>query len=113
MPLSSYIQDNFPRSFRRDASGSGFCGIDLPFPYTTPCIQGVGHYSFFFYWDTYFTNLGLLLSGHAEMAKNNIQNMLWLIRRQGFMPNHVGLTNRSQAPYLCRMVESYLSSTGR
>lgn len=112
MTVSSYIHENLPRSFYRDEPGTGFCGIDLPFPYTCPCIKGEGHFSFFFYWDTYFTNLGLLLSGYADIAKGNIQNMLWLIRRQGYMPNHVGLTNRSQPPYLCRMVESYLASTG-
>ena len=112
MTVADYIRDNFPRSFRRDEPGTGFCGIDLPFPYSTPCIKGEGMYSFFFYWDTYFTNLGLLLTGHEDMAKNNIRNMLWLIRRQGYMPNHVGITNRSQSPYLCRMVESYLAATG-
>ncbi len=112
MTGTEYIQENFPRSFRRDDPGTGFCGIDLPFPYSTPCIKGEGMYSFFFYWDTYFTNLGLLLTGHEEMAKSNIRNMLWLIRRQGYMPNHVGLHNRSQSPYLCRMVESCLAATG-
>jgi alpha,alpha-trehalase len=38
--------------------------------------------------------------------------MLWLIKRQGYMPNHVALFNRSQSPYLCRMVTDYLAATG-
>ena len=112
MNAGDYIRKNFVRSFRRDEPGRGFCGIDLPYPYTTPCIEGEGAYAFFFYWDTYFTNLGLLACGHSDMAKNNIRNLLWLLRRQGFVPNHVGITNRSQSPYLCRMVESYLAATG-
>ncbi len=112
MNAGDYIRENFPRSFRSDTCGNGFCGIDLPYPYTTPCVRGEGAYSFFFYWDTYFTNLGLLICGHPDMAKNNIRNMLWLIRRHGFVPNHVGINNRSQSPYLCRMVESYVAATG-
>lgn len=111
-PTLDYIRDNWSRSFYQDIDGSGFLGDDLPFPYTSPCIKGEGHFSFFFYWDTYFTNLGLLAQGHADMARNNIQNILWLIRRQGYMPNHVALFNRSQPPFLCRMVSEYFTATG-
>lgn len=107
-----YIEKNFDRSVYRDEPGTGFGGVDLPFPYTSPSIKGEGHFSFFFYWDTYFTNLGLLRSGRTEIAKANILNMLWLIKRQGYMPNHVGIYNRSQSPYLCRMVKEYIACTG-
>lgn len=107
--VTDYIHANWDRSIYRDAEGSGFRGIDLPFPYTSPCIRGEGKFYFFFYWDTYFTNLGLLRHGRLETAKDNIRNMLWLIHRQGYMPNHVGISNRSQPPYLCRMVMDYLS----
>ena len=106
-----YIRANWPRSIYRDAPGTGFAGVDIPFPYTSPCIKGEGHFSFFFYWDTYFTNLGLLRHGHAQTAKDNIKNMLWFIARQGYMPNHVGLYNRSQPPYLCHMVKEYIAAT--
>jgi alpha,alpha-trehalase len=106
-----YIRANWPRSIYGDAPGTGFAGVDIPFPYTSPCIKGEGHFSFFFYWDTYFTNLGLLRHGHAPTAKDNIKNMFWFIERQGYMPNHVGLYNRSQSPYLCRMVKEYIAAT--
>ncbi|MGC9451863.1 MAG: trehalase family glycosidase [Oceanipulchritudo sp.] len=109
-PVLTYIRGNWERSIYHDADGSGFRGMDLPHPYTSPCIKGEGKFSFFFYWDTYFTNLGLLLDGHAEMAKNNIRNMLWFIERQGYMPNHTAIFNRSQPPYLCRMVEEYFEA---
>ena len=85
-----YIRANWPRSIYRDAPGTGFAGVDIPFPYTSPCIKGEGHFSFFFYWDTYFTNLGLLRHGHAQTAKDNIKNMLWFIARQGYMPTMSG-----------------------
>lgn len=111
-PVLDYILENWPRSFFKDADGSGFRGDDLPYPYSSPCIRGEGVYSFFFYWDTYFTNLGLLRNGHAGVVRDNIRNILWLIRRQGYMPNHVALFNRSQSPYLCRMVTDYFAATG-
>jgi alpha,alpha-trehalase len=107
-----YIHNNWERTIYQDKDGSGFRGIDLPHSYTSPCIKGEGKFCFFFYWDTYFTNIGLLKSGREEIAKNNILNMLWLIQRQGYMPNHVGIYNRSQPAYLCRMVKEYLEATG-
>lgn len=111
-PLLSFIRESWPRCVVRDQNGSGFAGIDLPYPYTPPSIPGEGHFSFFFYWDTYFTNLGLLADGYSEQAKNNILNICWLIRKYGFMPNHVGLENRSQPPLLALMVDAYLNVTG-
>lgn len=111
-PVADYIRAQLPRTILRDAPGHGQRGVDLPFPYTTPCVPGEGKFSFFFYWDTYFTNLALLRTGHADTARANIANMLWLVERQGFMPNHVGLFNRSQSPYLHLMVEDYLAATG-
>ncbi len=105
----TYIRNNWDRSIYHDAPGQGFQGIDLPYPYSSPCIKEEGKFYFFFYWDTYFTNLGLMAHDRMEIAKANIQNMIWLIERQGYMPNHVGIYNRSQSPYLCRMVVDYFA----
>lgn len=114
-PVQKYIKESWSRTKMIDKNGSGFRGIDLPYPYSPPCIVGEGKFTFFFYWDTFWTNEGLLLSGekeNIELAKNNIQNMFWLIERHGFMPNHVGLENRSHPPMLCRMLRSYFENTG-
>ena len=111
-PVLDYIRSHWSKTFYRDQPGQGFCGMDLPHPYVSPCIRGEGHFTFFFYWDTYFTQLGLLRDGHAEMAKNNIRNILWFIRRQGYMPNHTAVFNRSQSPYFCKIVQDYLAATG-
>jgi alpha,alpha-trehalase len=107
-----YIRSHWSRSIYRDADGSGFGGIDLPHSYTSPCMKGAGHFCFFFYWDTYFTNLGLLRHGHVAVARDNCRNMFWLIDRQGYMPNHVGIDNRSQPPWLAPMVADYVAATG-
>ena len=109
-PVLEYIRSNWPRVIVQDANGSGFRGDDLPYPHVIPAFKG-DHYDFFFYWDTYFTNLGLLRHGLHQAVKDNIKNILWLIKRQGYMPNHVALFNRSQSPYLGRMVTDYLAAT--
>lgn len=103
----TYILNSWNKSIYKDEPGKGFGGIDLPYPFTSPSIKGQGNFTFFFYWDTYFTNLGLLRNGKEEQAKNNIKNILWLINEQGYMPNHVGLHNRSQSPYFQMMVKDY------
>ena len=112
MTIPEYIEANIDRSIYRDSGGSGFRGIDLPYRYTSPCIKGEGKFYFFFYWDTAFTHYALYATGREDVARDNIRNMLWLIRRQGYMPNHVGIHNRSQAPYLCRMVTEYFVRIG-
>lgn len=108
MTVDEYIRANWHRAIYRDEPGTGFGGVDLPYRYSSASIKGEGRFYFFFYWDTYFTNPGLLAHGHTDIARENIQNILWLIDRQGYMPNHVGVHNRSQPPYLCRMVEDFL-----
>lgn len=112
MNVTEYIEQNIERSVYFDEPGTGFGGIDLPYRYTSPCIKGEGMFYFFFYWDTAFTQVALYATGRTDVARENIQNMLWLIDRQGYMPNHVGIHNRSQSPYLCRMVADYFEQMG-
>ncbi|TAH25248.1 MAG: trehalase [Cytophagales bacterium] len=60
-----------------------------------------------FYWDTYFMNRGLLRTDTLKrMAKNNTENMLFMVQKIGFVPNATmswGM-NRSQPPYLSMMI---------
>ena len=86
--------------------------IGLPYPYTTPCISGM--FQELYYWDTYFTNVGLLLSGMTAQAKHNIDNMLFLVNTYGKMPNgnRTYYLNRSQPPFLSQMVRELFEVTG-
>ncbi len=85
--------------------------IGLPYPYTTPCISGM--FQELYYWDTYFTNVGLLLSGMTEQAQHNIDNMIYLIGLYGKMPNgnRTYYLNRSQPPFLSQMVRELFDIT--
>lgn len=81
--------------------------ISLPYPHTVPSTDPCMW--LFFYWDVYFTNLGLLRSGEVDQARHNADNVLSLIDRFGYVPNmttRVAL-NRTQVPpsaMLCRDV---------
>jgi alpha,alpha-trehalase len=58
-----------------------------------------------FYWDTYFTILGLLDGGHGKLARGMVDNLLFLYKRFGLMParNSRTSTGRTQPPFLTRM----------
>ena len=60
-----------------------------------------------YYWDTYFTNIGLMLSGRHMQAKFNVDNMLYLVDKYGFMPNgnRTFYLGKSQPPFLSVMVK--------
>ena len=78
--------------------------IGLPYPYSVPTPGNT--FRALFYWDTYFTNLGLLCSGNVQQAKQNVDDMLYLVERYGFMPNgsQKWYLSRSQPPFLSMMV---------
>lgn len=83
----------------------------LPYPYAVPCIRG--RFIWFFYWDTYWINWGLLDHDRLDWARYNIENMAYCISQFGYMPNHIPLgTNRSQPPYFALMVREYFDKTG-
>lgn len=91
-----YIQDNWQYTTHPAAA-------DIPLAYSSPCKNAF--YSDFFYWDTYFINKGLLLSGMYEQAMNNAKNIAFFIEKYGYMPNSNVLTDRSQPPFFTLIVE--------
>ena len=81
--LKNFIIDNWTRTVRTNQDDVGGL-IGLPFPYTVPCISGT--FQEMHYWDTYFTNIGLILSGEVKQAVNNVENVAYLIEKYGKMP---------------------------
>lgn len=84
----------------------------LPKPFSVPCIRG--GFQDMFYWDTYFTNAGLLLDGDVWQSLNNIEDIAAMVERFGYMPNATseGMLTRSQPPLLSMMVRDYYDATG-
>ena len=105
-----YIENNWDSCIKENKSDEGDL-IGLPHPYTVPA---VGHFDEMYYWDTYFTNKGLEIDGRHELAKNNVDNMLYLVDRYGFMPNgnRTYFLNHSQPPFLSIMVRDVYENCG-
>ena len=92
--------------------GDTFFG--LPKPYSVPSPANCDGFHEMYYWDTYFTNLGLLAIGNVEQAKNNAYDIIALIRRFGFMPNgsRRRYLHHSQPPFFARMVKEIFDTDG-
>lgn len=109
--IKNFIFENFDRCIRVNREDNDTL-IGLPYPYTVPCVSGM--FQEMYYWDTYFTNVGLILCGKIEQAKNNTDNMLYLVNRFGFMPNgnRTFYLRSSQPPFLSLMVRDIYDVIG-
>ncbi len=109
--IKQFVSENFDACVHTNTEDNGTL-IGMPYPYTVPCVSG--KFQEMYYWDTYFTNVGLILCGKAEQAKNNIDNMLYMVNRFGFMPNgnRTYYLKSSQPPFLSIMVKDIYDVTG-
>ncbi|MEN9414269.1 MAG: alpha,alpha-trehalase TreF [Bacteroidota bacterium] len=76
--------------------------IPLPHPYVVPG----GRFREIYYWDSYFTMLGLQISGREEIVQNMVDNFAFLTDHLGFIPNgnRTYYLSRSQPPFFSLMV---------
>ncbi|MDP1844970.1 MAG: trehalase family glycosidase, partial [Sediminibacterium sp.] len=76
--------------------------IPLPNPYIVPG----GRFREIYYWDSYFTMLGLKESGRVDLIENMVNNFAYLIDQFGFIPNgnRTYYLSRSQPPFFALMV---------
>jgi len=83
--------------------------IPLPFPYVVPG----GRFREIYYWDSYFTMLGLIASGRSDLVKSMLDNFAHLVRTVGHIPNgnRTYYLSRSQPPYFAAMVGLYATAT--
>jgi alpha,alpha-trehalase len=86
--------------------------VPLPHPFTVPTIGPT--FRSFFYWDTYFTCLGLLRQDRVDLAVGNARNFIHLCRTLGFIPNFnlEGHLNRSQLPVAALLYAEIWQTTG-
>lgn len=77
--------------------------IELPFPYIVPG----GRFREIYYWDSYFTMLGLQVSNRTDIIENMIDNFCYLIDRFGYIPNgnRTYFLSRSQPPFFACMIQ--------
>ncbi|GAE25734.1 trehalase [Halalkalibacter wakoensis JCM 9140] len=75
----------------------------LPHPYVVPG----GVFQQLFYWDSYFTLLGLKISKLDRLARGIVDNFLYQMKTFGIIPNssEVAHLSRSQPPFLTSMIK--------
>lgn len=77
--------------------------LPLPNPYIVPG----GRFREIYYWDSYFTMLGLQVDGETETIRNMVDNFSHLIDTYGYIPNgnRSYYLSRSQPPFYAKMVQ--------
>ena len=95
--VREYIKNNW--NITKDESGY------IPYPFVPPSVSD--GFNIVFYWDTFFTNEGLIVDGKITEAKHNVDNLLYFLNKHGFVPNFTSErgANLSQPPYLFLMVK--------
>lgn len=76
--------------------------LPLPRPYVVPG----GRFREVYYWDSYFTMLGLREAGRLAQVRDMVDNFAYLIDKLGFIPNgnRTYYLTRSQPPFFAQMV---------
>ncbi len=97
-----YVENYWGRLLRHNEKDNGVF-IGLPNPYIAPDTK---KFTEMFYWDSYFTILGLLAGGRAALAKGIVDNCVYMADKYGIVPNasRKDYLNRSQPPYLTSMI---------
>jgi alpha,alpha-trehalase len=96
---------------RKPDAGSKLSSLAaLPNPYIVPG----GRFREIYYWDSYFTMLGLQQSHQEKVIENMIDNFAYLIDTYGFIPNgnRAYYLTRSQPPFFAMMVNLLAKSEG-
>ncbi|MFY0592815.1 alpha,alpha-trehalase TreF [Roseivirga sp.] len=84
--------------------------VELPYPYIVPG----GRFNEIYYWDSYFTMLGLAVSGKVDMIEAMVKNFAYMINEFGFIPNgnRSYYLGRSQPPFFALMVSLLAEEKG-
>ncbi|MCB8882474.1 alpha,alpha-trehalase TreF [Acidisoma cellulosilytica] len=109
--VSDYINDMWTVLLRQPDEAEPYSSLlTLPAPYIVPG----GRFSEIYYWDTYFTMLGLEQDGQGAIARDMLRNIASLITRYGHMPNgnRSYYLSRSQPPFFSAMVDLLAQKNG-
>ncbi|WP_312319496.1 alpha,alpha-trehalase TreA [Stenotrophomonas sp.] len=109
--LRAHIETLWPHLTRStptvDPNGSL---LPLPKPYVVPG----GRFREVYYWDSYFTLLGLASSGRWEQVRDMVDNFAWQLDQYGHIPNgnRSYYLSRSQPPFFSLMVDLLATHEG-
>jgi alpha,alpha-trehalase len=102
--LAAHIAKLWPALERQpETPPAGASLLALPEPYVVPG----GRFREIYYWDSYFTMLGLALDGRHDLVEAMLSNFESLIERYGHIPNGTRsyYLSRSQPPFFALMLD--------
>lgn len=108
--MEEHIDDLWPVLTRQaDVNDPRSSLLPLPHAYVVPG----GRFREVYYWDSYFTMLGLIESGRTAQMGQMLDNFAHLVRTVGHIPNgnRTYYLSRSQPPYFAAMVGRYAEAT--
>jgi alpha,alpha-trehalase len=108
--MEAHVRELWPLLTRpADSAGVVSSLIPLPHPYVVPG----GRFREVYYWDSYFTMLGLIESGRTDLVRSMLDNFAHLVETVGHVPNgnRTYYLSRSQPPYFAAMVGLYAGAT--
>lgn len=108
--LHAHLDDVWNELVREPDTAGGTL-IPLPYRYVVPG----GRFREIYYWDSYFTMLGLQVSKHTGLLQDMVDNFAWLIDQFGFIPNgnRTYYLGRSQPPFFSLMVTMLVEEKGK
>lgn len=109
-PMEEHVRALWPALTRPpDARDPHTSLIPLPNAYVVPG----GRFREVYYWDSYFTMLGLVESGRTDLVRSMLDNFAHLVRTVGHIPNgnRTYYLSRSQPPFFAAMVGLYAQAT--
>ena len=103
-PVAQHIRDLWPiltRAPENSQQGPWSTLVALPYRYVVPG----GRFNEMYYWDSYFTMLGLAASDRFDLVRDMVADFAWLIDTYGFVPNgnRTYYLSRSQPPFFAVM----------
>ena len=108
--MEEHVRALWPVLTRRpDAADPRSSLVPLPYEYVVPG----GRFREVYYWDSYFTMLGLVESGRTDLVRDMLDNFAYLVRTVGHVPNgnRTYYLGRSQPPFFAAMVGLYARAT--
>ena len=110
-PVEDHIHDLWKVLERKpDKKINGSSLLPLPYSYIVPG----GRFREIYYWDSYFTMLGLQQSGEWGVIENMINNFSYMIQTYGHIPNgnRTYYLSRSQPPFFSLMINLLAEKKG-
>ncbi|MBN1598070.1 MAG: alpha,alpha-trehalase TreF [Bacteroidales bacterium] len=107
--ISDHIEKLWPVLTREPGVQTNSSLINLKYPYVVPG----GRFNEIYYWDSYFTMLGLQAGDRVDLIKSMTDNFAYLIDRYGHIPNgnRTYYLSRSQPPFFSLMIELLIEET--